>query len=238
MWEVHSLFQSEFSPESDRVLPLSRSSYLLLLKVIQYLHTFSLSSSHPFHLSVIMCVRRHFLCKMWTFSLPSFLYVGCFFPPWLYVIRLYFSRDGFNWSYPSYSSTTILSRYFCSIFQNVIFQHHTKLCSKCSTSVVSCLSSSPVCWWKESSSYWMLLFSVEILGLLSHVHLASFAVILPKYLKFSTFCSCFCFIIICTGDNCLEILITLVSSTFIFIPFYLPTSVSLSVMPCIEWCIC
>jgi hypothetical protein len=37
------------------------------------------------------------------------------------------------------------------------FQHNTKQCSKCSILLVSAISLSPVCWWKESSSCWMLL---------------------------------------------------------------------------------
>jgi hypothetical protein len=37
------------------------------------------------------------------------------------------------------------------------FQHHTKLCSKCSTILISSLNLSPICYWKESSSCWMLL---------------------------------------------------------------------------------
>jgi len=92
---------------------------------------------------------------------PVFLsYVGCFFPPWLYVILIYFLHDEFNWSSPSFSSTTY--QYFpgiSALFSSVKFQHRTELCSKCITLLVSCLSSSPVCWWKESSSFcWMLLF--------------------------------------------------------------------------------
>ena len=38
------------------------------------------------------------------------------------------------------------------------FQHHTKLCSKCNTLLVSSLHLSPICRWKESSSCWMVLF--------------------------------------------------------------------------------
>ena len=48
-------------------------------------------------------------------------------------------------------------------------------------------------------------FAMAILDLISHVHLPSFVNKLPKYLKHSTFPSCFCSIIIVTGDDCLEI---------------------------------
>jgi hypothetical protein len=58
------------------------------------------------------------------------------------------------------------------------FQHHTKLCFKCSTLLVSCLNLSPICWGKEPSSCWMP-FAVSIY-LISPVHLASYVIMLPK----------------------------------------------------------
>ena len=57
-------------------------------------------------------------------------------------------------------------------------------------------------------------FAMAVLVLISHVHLASFFVMLPKYFKCSTFYSCSSSIIICTGSGCLGILITLVFPTF------------------------
>jgi len=56
-------------------------------------------------------------------------------------------------------------------------------------------------------------FTMAIPDLISHVHLPSFVKTLPKYLKHSTFSSCFWPIIIVTGDGCLEILITFVFTT-------------------------
>jgi len=55
---------------------------------------------------------------------------------------------------------------------------------------------------------------MAILDLISRVHLPSFVNKLPKYLKHSTFSSCFWLLgyIIVTGDGCLEILITSVFS--------------------------
>ena len=73
---------------------------------------------------------------------------------------------------------------------------------------------------------------MEILDLISQVHLQFFVNMLPKYLKYSTFSSCFRSIIIVTGDGCLEILITFVFSTFISMPLHLPISFNLSIMPC------
>ena len=47
-------------------------------------------------------------------------------------------------------------------------------------------------------------FAIAILHLISQVHLPSFVKMLPKYLKDSTFSSCFWSIIIFTGNGCLE----------------------------------
>jgi len=53
-------------------------------------------------------------------------------------------------------------------------------------------------------------FAMAVLDLISHVHLASFVITLHKQLKYSTFASCIWSTIICIGDGCLEILITLI----------------------------
>ena len=62
-----------------------------------------------------------------------------------------FSHDRSNWSSPSFSSTTFQNfQDISDLFSEVSkFRHHTKLCSKCSTLLVSSLSLSPVCWGKE-----------------------------------------------------------------------------------------
>jgi hypothetical protein len=48
-------------------------------------------------------------------------------------------------------------------------------------------------------------FAMAILDLISQVHLPPFVNTLPKYLKHSTFSSCFWSIIIVNGDGCFEI---------------------------------
>ena len=48
LWQVHTLFQSEFSTECNLVLPLSNSSIINCLKVIQQLFMSSCSSSSNF----------------------------------------------------------------------------------------------------------------------------------------------------------------------------------------------
>ena len=52
----------------------------------------------------------------------------------------------------------------------------------------SSLNLSPI-WWRKESSCWTLLFAVAVVDLISLAHLASFLVILPRQLKFSTLCS-------------------------------------------------
>jgi hypothetical protein len=111
-----------------------------------YYHFFSLrpSSSCPrllprLHVTSILssicpsttCFRRQFPSKMWPILLA-------FLPPWLYVILLHFSHDQYSWYFQS-STTTFqngpgISDLLSEMFK---FQHHTKLCPKCSTSLVS-----------------------------------------------------------------------------------------------------
>ena len=47
--------------------------------------------------------------------------------------------------------------------------------------------------------------AIVILHLILQVHVPSFAKMLPKYLKDSTFSSCFWSIVIFTGNGCLEV---------------------------------
>jgi hypothetical protein len=72
---------------------------------------------------------------------------------------------------------------------------------------------------------------MTIVDLVSCVHLASFVVMLPNYLKYSTLSSCFLSIRICIGVGSLNILNISVFYTFISIPWRLPPSVSLCVIP-------
>ena len=54
----------------------------------------------------------------------------------------------------------------------------------------------------------------------------------PRQVKYSTFSECFWSTIIFIWNGCFEILITLVFPTFTSIPFHLPVSFSLTIMPC------
>ena len=118
-----------------------------------------------------------------------------------------------SWSSPSFSSTTFEN---FSVVSDLIsevskFQHHSKVCSTFRTSLVSSLNLNPIFRRKA-----FLLLNATILYLILHVHFASFVVVLPKSLKYSTFFNCF-YVIISKVDGSLEILITLVLSTFIFV---------------------
>ena len=85
----------------------------LFFKVIQYLLTYSFSSSVTLTLpSVypsIKCFRSNFLLKMRPKQLTFLrvIYVGCSSPPGLYAILLHFSHDRSHWSSSSLSSTTL-----------------------------------------------------------------------------------------------------------------------------------
>jgi len=103
---------------------------------------------------------------------------------------LHFSYDLSNWSSPSSTSTTIqnLPRITDLLSKVSKFLHHIKLYSKCSILLVFSLNLCPVCQWKVFVLKFA--YAIEILDLNSHVHLASFAITLPKQLKYSTFSSC------------------------------------------------
>jgi hypothetical protein len=113
-------------------------------------------------------------------------------------------------------SVQLISPFFSSItFQNVTgisdllsevsrFQHQKKLCSKCGTLLVSSLYLSQIRWCFNAA------FDMANLDLVLHVYLASLAVTLPNYLKYSTFSTWFLSVIICKGNGYLKILITLV----------------------------
>ena len=86
--------------------------------------------------SIIRC-RRQFLRKMWPIQFAFHLRISCriflcSLPP---AIPLHFSHDQSNWSFPSSSSTTFKNFPGVSdlLTEASKFQHHIKLCSKCST---------------------------------------------------------------------------------------------------------
>ena len=131
------------------------------------------------------------------------------------------------------SSTTLqnsssISDLLSEVFK---FQHHTMLCSKCSTCLVSSLNLSPNWSWKESSC-WMLILSWQSwieceVYILHHFYYPTQTVkVFHIFQLFLIYHNLY-------WGGCMEILTTLVFSTFIPIPLLLPVSVSLSLMPCI-----
>jgi len=84
-------------------------------------------------------------------SLHSFLCIVSILH-WHCVI-LHVLHDRSKLSSPSFSNTTFQDFEGISylFFWVSNLQHRTKLCSKFSTSLVSSLNSSPICWWQESS---------------------------------------------------------------------------------------
>jgi len=99
---------------------------------------------------------------VWPIQLPFLLleYVGYFSSTWLFV----------HFSFPHNQSTYLLylssaphfktSHVFYLLSEVSKFQPHTKLHSKFSTLLLSSLNLSPICWWKESFSCWMLLLEI------------------------------------------------------------------------------
>jgi len=80
---------------------------------------------------------------------------------WLCIILLHFSHYRSNWSSPSFSSTTFQNFrgiFFFSLSEVSSFQHQRKLCSESGTLLVPSVSSSPVCWCKDSSFCWKSFF--------------------------------------------------------------------------------
>ena len=99
-----------------------------------------------------MCFMFLSICRMFLSMFSKFL------PPWTFLFLLYFLHNRSDGSAPFFSTTF---QNFQSIFyllsQELSFQHHKQLCSKCSGSLVCSLELSPICWWTDC--YWMLLLS-------------------------------------------------------------------------------
>ena len=121
----------------------------------------SVIATRPSTFHSITCFKGQFLHGMRPIQLACLLFIVCrtffspltFCNPYSYFIRsvqmIFFIRLQHHISK--------LSRYFSSTSRNVQFQHHTRLCSKCSTLLVSSLILSPVCWWKKNPSACSLL---------------------------------------------------------------------------------
>jgi hypothetical protein len=93
-----------------------------------------------------------------------------------------------NLFHPSLHQISKLAGYSRSKFRSV--QLHTKLCCKRTTLLVL-----PWIWFQfvGEKTFFLLkaAFAVAILDLISHVPHASFSIMLPEYLQYSTLSSCF-----------------------------------------------
>ena len=107
------------------------------------------TSIPPFIFPSITCCSRQFLRKMWPIQLVFRLLISCriFLCSLILSNTSSFSHDRSNWSFPSFSSTTF-QNFPCAsdlLPEASTFQHHIKLCSKCSTSLASSSISGPIC---------------------------------------------------------------------------------------------
>ena len=109
-----------------------------------------------------------------------FIVLGYSCPPCLNVI-LHYSHERSNISSPSFSSTTFQNFPGTSDLLSEVskFQHHTKLCTKHSTTLVSSLKIE-VQFAGENVFLLNADFATGILYLTSRVHLSLFVIILPK----------------------------------------------------------
>jgi hypothetical protein len=87
------------------------------------------------------------------------LHIGYSSPLWIYVILLHLSHDRSKWA-PSFFSTTLQNSPVISVILSEVskFQGYKNPCPIYSTSLVTSLTLSPICWWKLPSSCRMLLF--------------------------------------------------------------------------------
>jgi hypothetical protein len=225
---IHSFIHSFRSPSYDRSIASSKASSpqiaIQCFFNLQYplissscLHRISCVCVIPIPPSVfpsITCFKRQFPLRDVTNPMS--------FPP-------YFSHD---WSNMLPQHTAKTCTYFWSTFSSVIvsapynadlhMSHFTAFFFTCKSNLLI----------KRVFLTLNYACTMPVLNLIPRIHLASFVNTLPKYFKYSTLSSCFWSILICNGDGCLQILITLVFPTFMSVPYHRTTSCSQSVMLC------
>jgi len=122
---------SSFKCEYPLLSLRSSSSFLCLLPRLPV--TSILSFIFP---SITRC-RRQFLRKMWPIQFAFRLLISCriFLCSLTLSNTSHFSHDRSSWSFPSFSSTKFQNLPAVSdlLPEGSKFQHHIKLCSKCST---------------------------------------------------------------------------------------------------------
>ena len=155
--QFHSVFKSQFSTQCDLMFPLSVTSIIFFIKVIQQLLMSSPSSSRHFYPSINSVFQKAVSSQSVTnpVSLPSSYCIQDTPPPPRLIVTLTpSSHYQSNRSSPSFSSTTLQN--FPGISDPLSevskFQHHSELCPKCSTLLVSSLQFSLLCWLKDFAS--------------------------------------------------------------------------------------
>jgi hypothetical protein len=126
----------------------------------------SSSSNRHFHPSIYLSFSNMFWKAVPTQSVANPVRLVS-----LYCTMRLFSFTICNTSFFTLSVQLSYPFFSCTKFQNFQgisdlllfsgaskFQHHTKLCSKFSSSLVSSLKLSLICWWTGSSSRWTLYF--------------------------------------------------------------------------------
>jgi hypothetical protein len=156
---LHTLRSSASSFSLQYLLVSLRSSSSCLLLLASLAVTSILPSICP----SLTCFRRQLLRKMWPIQVAFLLLIV--FSVFLSSLTLCQTSSFFTPSI-QLSCTVLLkwhiskvSRYFWYKLLSEVshYRHRTKLCSKCSISLISSLNLSPICRWKELSSCWKLL---------------------------------------------------------------------------------
>ena len=162
--EVHWLYHRQFSTERDITPPPFNFQYPLFCfrlfsSGLRFLPRHLVTSILPSILPSTKCFTRKFLHKMWPIHLAFLLIIICMIFLFLTLCNISSFLTGsaqLIFSIVLEHHISELSRYFwCSEVSK--FQHHIKLHFKSSTLLVFSVNFSPIYWWKESSSWLMLL---------------------------------------------------------------------------------
>ena len=131
-----------------------------------------------------MCLKRQCVRKKWPKQLASLFCVVCgiFLSSLTSLILFHFSHDHSKWSSSSFSSTPfkIFPGISDLLFEVSKFQHHTQLCSKCSNLLyiyIYIYKSNLLA--KRIFFLLNVAFAVEVLDLISRIHVASFVITTP-----------------------------------------------------------
>ena len=190
---VHRLFQSDFYADGGKKLPFLNFQYSLLYitstsSCLRLLPLLPVTYTPPCTYPSIVYFKKHFLHKMCPIQSVLLLFIVCTI--FLSSLTVYNTATLLTWSVQLIFSILFqhhiskLSMYFWSTFQSVQvsapnkamlqMQHLTSLFLKFKSNLLV-----------KRVVLLDAAFAMEILDLISRVHLASFVLMLPKYLKYS-----------------------------------------------------